>query len=196
MTMTVDILKAIAPWSKKTNYKHLPGLALWMDFYFKAFEIDTSAEYCHFICQAAHETDSFNSLEEYASGKAYEGRKDLGNTVEGYGVKYKGRGIYMTTGYVNYNRLTARCPDEYDVDFVKNPELLNMPQWATWSACIYWQDKDFNTIANLPDTERIWSKKLQRNLSPLEYITLRINGGFNGYSDRVKFYERAKNIIT
>lgn len=78
MIITTDILKAIAPGSKKTNYKLLPDLAHWMNVWLPKYDIDTNAELCHFLSQTAHESDSFNTLEEYASGKAYEGRKDLG----------------------------------------------------------------------------------------------------------------------
>lgn len=92
MEITRDILKQIAPGSKKTNYKYLSGLSLWMNHWFPKFEIDTRGELCHILAQLAHESDSFNALEEYASGQAYEGRLDLGNSTKGDGIKFKGRG--------------------------------------------------------------------------------------------------------
>lgn len=201
MTITSDILKQIAPGSKKTNYKLLPELAEWMTFYFPQFEIDQKAEACHFIAQAAHETDSFNSLEEYASGKAYDTRVDLGNTpqADGDGELFKGRGIYMTTGRSNYKVATVKWNEHNSpkVDFVKNPKLLMEPRYAVWSACMYWQQKDFNTFANLSDNAKINVKirKAMRVVTPIEYITLRINGGFNHLKERKQFYERAKAII-
>lgn len=198
MIITADILKDIAPGSKKTNYILLEGIAEYMNVWFPAFGIDTKGELCHFISQAAHETDSFNTLEEYASGKAYEGRHDLGNYGQGDGVKYKGRGIFQTTGKVNYQQLEAISRKYFKgpVQFMLNPKLLLEPNYAVWSAGIYWDDRDFNTIANMPDDAKIWSKKLNKNLSPIEYITWRINGGFTNLSNRIEFYNRSKNIIT
>ena len=40
----------------------------------------------------AHESNGLATLEEYASGEAYEGRRDLGNTQPVDGVRFKGRG--------------------------------------------------------------------------------------------------------
>lgn len=205
MTITVDILKAIAPGSKKTDYKNLPGLVLWMNYYFPKFEIDQKGEYCHFLAQAAHESDSFNALEEYASGDAYDTRVDLGNTPQrdGDGRKYKGRGIFQITGYLNYKQATLEWRKWAMIDggtmfsFKDQPELLSRPQFGVWSACQFWDAKGFNTIANMPDTAKLIYKKkgLIFNVSPVEYISRVINGGTNGLSERIKFYERAKSII-
>lgn len=202
MTITVDILKAIAPGSKKTNFKHLPGLALWMNHWFPRFDIDTKAEVCHFIGQAAEETDSFNSLVEYASGEAYDTRVDLGNTPEkdGDGQRYKGSGIFMTTGRTNYRVATIRWNEDNkdDIqDFLEHPEKLREPKYAVWSACQFWDTKGFNTIANMPDTAKLIYKRrgLVLNVPPVEYISRVINGGVNGLSERIKFYEKAKLII-
>jgi len=194
VTITTDILKAIAPGSKKSNYKHLPGLALWMNHWFPIFEIDTKGEICHILAQLAHESDSFNAMEEYASGKAYEGRKDLGNTQPGDGVKFKGRGPLQVTGKVNYSLMgiKAKAP----LKFINDPKLLATPEWGVWSACVFWTEKGLLDISNMDDGERIWVKKLNESLAPIEYITYRVNGGFNGYQERLKLYTKAKSSIS
>lgn len=201
MIITVDILKAIAPGSNKTDYKLLPDLAKWMNYYFPLYSIDQKGEYCHFLAQAAHETDSFNTLEEYASGDAYDTRTDLGNTPakDGDGRIYKGKGIFQTTGRGNYQVLTDKYKDTFKgdkIDFVRNPNYLKQPNWAVWSACEYWDQRDLNDIANMPDDAKIWVKRYKRNLSPVEYITYRINGGQTHLAERKAFYERAKSIIS
>lgn len=197
ITITPEILKAIAPHNRKL--KLLVELAHWMNEWWPQFEIDTKGEICHYLAQYAHETDSFNSLREYASGKAYEGRQDLGNTSKGDGVKYKGRGGFMTTGKSNYLRLEDIATHYFgqEILFTHEPELLESPFYAVWSACLYWKDKGFNDIANMPDNKIIKTKikGVLKPLSPVEYITYRINGGFNHINERIRFYERAKKVI-
>ena len=58
----------------------------------------------HFWGQIAQETDGLQTVREYASGAAYEGRADLGNTQPGDGVRFRGRGVIQVTGRVNYDR--------------------------------------------------------------------------------------------
>lgn len=201
MIITADILKQIAPGSKKSAYKFLTPLADCMNDYFPRYGIDTKAECCHFIAQAAHETDSFNSLQEYATGDAYDTRVDLGNTPEkdGDGRLYKGRGIFMVTGAANYRRATISWNESGrpHIDFMANPNLLSEPGYAVWSACDYWAHHDFNTIANMGDHVLIKVKhqKKIKYVHPVEYITLRINGGFLGLEERKGFYQKAKEVV-
>lgn len=201
MLITVDILKAIAPRSKKSNYKHLPGLALWMNRWFPEFNIDTKGEVCHMLAQLAHESDSFNALEEYATGRAYEGRLDLGNRVKGDGIKFKGRGPLQVTGRLNYSLMGVKAGTP--LKFINKPELLATPEWGVWSACIFWTERGLLDVSNMPDSARIPMKIKDKNsgkydivmLEPIVFISRKVNGGVNGLSERIKFYERAKTII-
>lgn len=122
--------------------------------------------FSHFYAQLAHESDNFRTVEEYASGKAYEGRKDLGNTSPGDGVKYKGRGYIQITGKSNYKAFS----DVMKMDFVNKPQLLLDPKWALASACWFWQTRKLNALALKDD---------------ITAITKIINGGVNGLQDRI-----------
>jgi len=194
MEITAEILKEIAPGGKQTNFKLFPLLADWMNYYFSRNGIDTNSEYCHFIAQAAHETNSFNTLTEYASGAAYEGRRDLGNINPGDGVKYKGRGVFQVTGLINYHRMDLALNDP-GISFELQPELLALPQYAVWSACIYWNDHHFSDFAVIPDTPTIFSKTLKHYLTPLEYLSWRINGSLKTVPERKIFYDRCRQIF-
>jgi len=188
MTITEDNLVKITGF--RTGL--MDDLTYWINHFAPMYEVDTPKEFAHFLAQSCHETDHFKTLKEYASGKSYEGRKDLGNTVEGYGVKYKGRGIFQTTGYYNYRALGIKKGDERL--FLDNPELLEQPEYAVWSAFEFWDERGFNDIANLPDSKKVTLKVRGKvyNVSPVEYISRRIHGGVNGLSERIKFYNRAK----
>ncbi len=146
------------------------------------FEINTPLRISHFLAQCAHESDSFNALEEYASGRAYEGRADLGNVRPGDGVKFKGRGLIMVTGRANYRNFTAwmRTVITGSPDFETQPDLLDDKEWASWSAIWFWTVKSLNVVADRDD---------------LRAVTKIVNGGYNGYADRAAKLVRAKGIF-
>ena len=153
----------------------LPGLM-------ERFEINTPLRISHFLAQCAHESASFAALEEYASGRDYEGRQDLGNVRPGDGVKFKGRGLIMVTGRANYRAFTAwmRTVITGSPDFEKQPELLDDKEWASWSAIWFWTVKRINVVADRDD---------------LRAVTKIVNGGYNGYADRAAKLVRAKAIF-
>lgn len=169
MNVTADLLMQIAPTAKRSLVEQLAG---YMDNALEAYGINTPKRVKYFLGQAAHESDHFKTLTEYASGKDYEGRKDLGNTKPGYGVKYKGRGIFQITGYANY----LKYGEKLSVDLVNNPELAASPEIAVLTACEFWQDHGLNELADRDD---------------IKGITKRINGGFNGLSERIALTEKA-----
>ncbi|HMW19169.1 MAG TPA: glycoside hydrolase [Accumulibacter sp.] len=189
--ITPDHLSAIA--GKPTPL--MPGLADWINQLCPTYEIDSPQEYSHFLAQACHETDHFKTLKEYASGKAYESRVDLGNNQLGDGVRFKGRGIFQTTGRANYLQLGIK-KGRRDL-FINKPELLEQPEYAVWSACEYWKTRNLNDIANHADDDILKKKYRGRviDVSPIEFISITINGGYNGMADRKKFYEIAKNSL-
>jgi putative chitinase len=175
------------------------------------FAIDTSLEVAHFFSQVGHECDQFNAFEEYASGAAYEGRKDLGNLYAGDGVKFKGRGALQTTGRANYRLanaeflkfpfLTAQERSLFENEgLLRNPAILAEPKWATLSAMIYWTNKDINNLC-MPDNQQVTIKRYDGTkwynytCFPIEAITRKVNGGMNGFEERKAFYQKIKAMV-
>ena len=190
-TVTPEHLAAIA--GRTTAL--MPALADWMNTLCPSYEIDTAREYGHFLAQACHETDHFKTLREYASGSAYEGRADLGNTQAGDGIRFRGRGIFQTTGRANYLQLGIK-KGRRDL-FINTPELLEQPEYAVWSACEFWKTRGLNDVANHADTD-VLKKKYRGNIidvSPVEYISLTINGGYRGMEERKKYYALAQQVL-
>jgi len=189
-------LKKIIPYASSKNIKIYTSE---FNKVLPLFNIDTSLRVCHFLAQVAHESDSFNAMEEYASGTAYEGRKDLGNTYKGDGVKFKGRGPIQVTGRANYSLMGIKAA--FPLKFINDPKLLSTYEWGVWAACIFWTEKGLLDISNMPDTARIpykikeGDKYVQVSLEPVVYITRRVNGGIRGLSERIEFYQKSKDII-
>lgn len=171
--ITRDMLKRIAPNAKEDI---IAPLVQYLNKYMPQYEVNTYLRVCHFLAQAAHEAASFRTLEEYASGAAYEGRRDLGNTQKGDGVRYKGRGIFQLTGRANYRTIGAKLG--YDLE--NNPRLAQTHEVSVLTALEYWKSRNLNPLADADN---------------VELITRRINGGLNGFADRKKYLAKAKTVI-
>ena len=179
--LTNNQLKQIYPFSTEVNrLKYLPYLNQFMSLY----SINTKERTAAFLAQIGHESGQLFYNEEIASGKAYEGRHDLGNTKKGDGIKYKGRGLIQITGRANYQQLTNEMRGlPMGVDFVAEPNLLKSPEYATMSACWWWHNRNLNELAD------------KDSAVGFKQITRIINGGYNGYEDRYKIWQRAKLIL-
>jgi len=147
----------------------------------------------NFLAQVGHESGGLFYTEELASGSAYEGRKDLGNTQKGDGIKFKGRGLIQITGRTNYLAVSKAL----GTDFISNPTLLGGKNITTCSnvqlknaaesAGWFWSTRKLNDLANQIDiTKNIDSGN---NLVVFKKITKAINGGYNGLPDRLTRYK-------
>jgi putative chitinase len=161
---------------------------------FEKYDISTPKRQAYFIGQCMHESGGFKQLKEnlnYSAkglmatwpsrfpdidtaekfernpekiaNKVYAGR--MGNTEEGDGAKYIGRGLIQLTGKENY----ANCGSAIGVDLLANPDLLATPKYAALSAGWFWNRKGLNALADADD---------------IDTITKRINGGLIGLADR------------
>lgn len=167
-------LEVIMPQAKQANIeRYWEPLNDAMD----EFEINNPARQSAFLAQIGHESGQLRYSEEIASGAAYEGRADLGNTEAGDGKRYKGRGLIQITGRANY----SECGAALGLDLIGEPDLLQEPQNACRSAAWFWKSHGLNQLADGGNFER---------------ITRKINGGLNGQADRLALWDRAKNQLT
>ena len=165
---------------------------------FVKYNISSIAQQSAFIGQCMHESGSFRMLaenlnysanalmrtwasrfpdidtaEKYANNpqkianKVYSGR--MGNTEDGDGWKYHGRGLIQLTGKENY----ANCGNSIGVDLIGNPDLLTEPKYACLSAGWFWNKKNLNSLCDPLSDENI------------KELTRRINGGTIGLEDRM-----------
>jgi len=144
------------------------------------FDISTRERQAAFLAQIGHESGGLHWLVELwgptAAQARYEGRKDLGNTQPGDGYRYRGRGLIQITGRANYEE----CGAALGVDLVNEPEKLGEPELASRSAAWFWESRGLNELADAGDFEK---------------VTRRINGGLNGYADRVARLEMAMSAL-
>ncbi len=141
--------------------------------------IDTPLRMAHFLAQIGHESGELRYCEEIASGSAYEGRKDLGNTRPGDGRRFKGRGLIQLTGRANYTAYSKARGIDYTTDDGAKI-VASDPETAVDVACWFWTTHNLNALADKDDVTT---------------ITKRINGGLNGFEDRKAKLVRARFFI-
>lgn len=173
------------------------------------FGIDTPARAAAFLAQAAHESSQLRDLVEnlnysadglmqtwprrfspveaaaYArhperiANKVYASRMGNGDEASGDGWRYRGRGIFQITGRGNYAACSGALFGSQDT-LLNNPELLEQPENACRSAGWFWQHRELNQWADADD---------------FKTLTIRINGGLNGWTDRIGYHGRALNVL-
>ncbi|WP_143217357.1 peptidoglycan-binding protein [Acetobacter sp. DsW_063] len=141
---------------------------MYLDPTLDSWGVDTRLRKAHFLGQTSVESWDFCDLEEEASGSAYEGRRDLGNTQPGDGERYKGRGLIQVTGRYNYGQTSGRVKaydiqrrsaEQFkdnrgplcvlpDVDFVGRPKDLATLPMAITASCAFWKRYNLNRYAD------------------------------------------------
>jgi putative chitinase len=173
---------------------------------FEKYQINTPKRQACFIGQCMHESGGFKFLrenlnysakalmntwpsrfpdadvaEQYArqpekiANKVYSGR--MGNTEDGDGAKYIGRGLIQLTGKDNYRAFGEAIGE----DLVANPQLVEEPRYAALSAGWFWNKRGLNALADAMD---------------IETLTKRINGGSIGIDDRKAKISMVLNAIS
>lgn len=185
--------------------------AEWTDAFNKwlpEYNINTLGRVVCFLAQVYHESAGFTRVEEnlmYSAkglrktfrkyfpndtlAKQYQRKPQmiasrvygnrLGNGPEetGDGYTYRGRGLIQLTGKYNYEAFA----NDHNMPLDEVVDYLVTIEGALRSACWFWNRADLNQYADQGD---------------METITRRINGGLNGYEDRLVNYERIYNILS
>jgi putative chitinase len=154
--------------------------------YLPQFNIDVKKRFICFMANVLHETMNLHYVEETASGSAYEFRKDLGNTISGYGVKYKGRGLGQLTGYSNYvsfQEFLSHIKEMEGIDVIKNPKELLKPDIAVLSACFFWK---INNLEKYSDVDKFYEVCAIWNTGKTKPKKV------NGLAERERYY----NLLT
>lgn len=155
--------------------------------WFPVYGITNPRRVSAFIAQVGHESGSLRHLVEIWGPTPQQRKYEppnrlaniLGNAQPGDGRRFRGRGLIQITGRHNYSQISRA----FSINFLDNPDLLAEPNMAVRSACWWWSSRNLNDIADL-DT-----------VDAFRRITRIINGGFNGWDDRLKRWEAARKIF-
>lgn len=158
-----------------------PELALALEQACFKYDIKDTTERAYFLGQVAHESGTGRWLEELwgptPAQSRYEGRTDLGNTDEGDGFRFRGRGLIQLTGrdnYVRYSRATHG-----DMRAVMFPDMVARLPDAAFAAGWYWRVNGCGMLV----------------ANGIEAVTRCVNGGTNGLQDRTEKTQQALAIF-
>jgi putative chitinase len=123
----------------------------------------------------ADTAEKFERQPEKIANKVYSGR--MGNTEDGDGAKYIGRGLIQLTGKDNYRAFGEAIGE----DLVANPQLVEEPRYAALSAGWFFNKRNLNALADVMDVET---------------MSKRINGGTIGMADRIAKINKVLDVLT
>lgn len=143
----------------------------------ETFQITTPSRIRHFLSQTAHESGGGRWKKELSDGWYLEGRTDIGNVYHGDGPKYKGAGYIQLTGRHNYQKFS---------DYIGDPKVMDGVDYVAktypyTSAGYWWWSNGMNELCDKNPTVR--------------QVTRRVNGGYNGLTDREHYYAICQRVI-
>lgn len=189
MKLTAEIVRKIVKGNPPAA--HVRSVVNAVNKYGEREGLDQPHRLVQFLAQLFHESTGLVDFKERwgptPAQKRYEGRKDLGNIRKGDGSKYRGYGPIQVTGRNNVTAFFNWCVKQgYNPpNFVENPSLIGTEEWGGLSAIWFWSvgnqtGKSLNVYADRGD---------------IENITRKINGGLNGYEDRLTYYDRTALVF-
>lgn len=123
---------------------------------------------------AVETASTFKPIAEWASGKAYDGRTDLGNISPGDGPRYKGRGFIQLTGRANYRTFG----EQFGVDLEGEPGLALRSDVAARVFSSYFRLHGIGAACLAYDWRAVRKK---------------VNGGYNGWE---RFISVVRGLLT
>jgi len=147
-------------------------------------------EQVYFLGQVGHESCGLRYPMEIASGVAYEGRTDLGNTQPGDGVKFAGTGFIQVTGRANHQDFANY------MESIGKPDPNIMAIGKTWSCDHYPWSISGNWWRNNGMHAMCKARKECTN-TQIDEIGARVNGinRPNGADDRIAYTDRAYRTL-
>ena len=110
------------------------------------------------------------------ANSVYANRMGNRDEASGDGFRFRGRGLFQTTGHAGYYHAGQALGE----DFVMQPDLVATPQYAALTAGWFWATHKLNQYADVRD---------------YKMMTKKINGGFIGLADREKHINHALLVL-
>jgi putative chitinase len=150
------------------------------------FQITSVLQRAAFLAQGAHESGELRWLKEIWGPTPQQLRYDppsslarrLGNRRVGDGFRYRGRGMFQTTGLDNYIALGKAL----GLPLEAMPDLVSEPHVAFRAAGFYWRENGCDVFAEMGPKH-------------FDDLTRRINGGLTGKAHRDAYYARALTVF-
>lgn len=109
----------------------------------------------------------------------YANQNGNGGEISGDGWKFRGRGYIQLTGKANYSKFSQFL----GVDATSNPDIV-ANSFPLASAAFFFNSNGLWTICDKGSSEAV-----------IKAVTLKVNGGTNGYDDRVIKFKRFYNLL-
>ena len=110
------------------------------------------------------------------ANSVYANRMGNRDEASGDGFRFRGRGLFQTTGHAGYYHAGQALGE----DFVMNPDLVSTPKYAALTAGFFWNTHKLNQYADTRD---------------FTMMTKKINGGTIGLNDRIKHINHALEVL-
>jgi len=144
----------------------------------------SGAELVAFISQCAHESAEFTRMHEIGSERYFDKKygpehKDLennksvilGNTINGDGHKFHGRGFIQITGRENY----TKAGKALGLDLVNDPDIAADPRYSARVSLWFWIERVHGRV---------------KDFSDVKDVTRQINPKLHGFEQRKKLYRK------